>query len=208
MKLTRTAAFLLLVNMVAFADSETDRLLANVQKTYQSLKAVCADFSQTFYWKLTGEVQRVEGRVCALGGNQFKIETPEQVVINDGKALWTLNKTNNQVVIDRPENAAEDNPFIKNFLDKYLRDYTARPLPSETAGERCVLMTAKEEDQYVPRIKVWIDEKSLLIQKIEQTDLNDNVTVFELQRIDTSVKLTPRDFSFSVPAGADVIDMR
>ncbi|MDZ7369960.1 MAG: outer membrane lipoprotein carrier protein LolA [candidate division KSB1 bacterium] len=191
-----------------FADVETDNFLRSVQKSYQSLKSVCAEFTQTFHWKLTGEVQTISGRVCSLDGNQFRIETPEQLIVTNGKVLWTYTKANNQVVIDRPENATSDNPFIKEFLDKYLTEYTAQPAPSDAEGVRCVLMKAKSEDQYVTCMKLWIDEKSRLIRKIEQTDVNDNITLFEVKNIDTSVKLTPRDFSFSPPEGADVIDMR
>ncbi|MDZ7315931.1 MAG: outer membrane lipoprotein carrier protein LolA [candidate division KSB1 bacterium] len=200
--------FLFAVGGYLFADVETDNFLRSVQKSYQSLKSVCAEFTQTFHWKLTGEVQTLSGRVCSLDGNQFRIETPDQLIVTNGKVLWTFTKANNQVVIDRPENATSDNPFIKEFLDKYLTEYTAQPAASDAEGMRCVLMKAKSEDQYVTRMKLWIDEKSRLIRKIEQTDVNDNITLFEVKNIDTSVKLTPRDFNFTPPDGADVIDMR
>lgn len=206
-KTAAITALLLTVTVCLRADEPTERLLAEVQQKYQSLQAICADFTQTFQWKLTGETQTVRGKICALDGNQFKIETSDQLIVTNGKVLWTLNKANNQVVIDRPENAADDNPFLKNFLDKYLVGYAAKPATSDRPGLTCVIMTSKTGEHFVPQIKLWIDDAKI-IRRVEQTDLNDNVTVFQLDHINTPASLTAKDFIFTAPQGADIIDMR
>jgi chaperone LolA len=191
------------------ADAKTDQLLADVQKKYDTLKSVCADFTQTFHWKLTGETQVIKGKICVREGDQFKIDTPDQFIVTDGKTLWTLNKVNNQVVIDHPENSSGDNPFIKNFLTKYLTEYSAQPGTDEAEpGITCVRLTSKTGEHFVPQLKLWIDEKSKLIYKVEQADVNDNTTIFQIESIDTAAQLLPRDFVFTSPDGADVIDMR
>ena len=191
------------------ADAKTDQLLADVQKKYDTLKSVCADFTQTFYWKLTGETQVIKGKICVREGDQFKIDTPDQFIVTNGTTLWTLNKVNNQVVIDRPENSSGDNPFIKNFLAKYLTEYSSQPeTTAAEPGMTCVRLTSKTGEHFIPQLRLWIDEKSQLIYKVEQMDVNDNTTVFQIENIDTAAQLTPRDFTFTVPDGADVIDMR
>ncbi len=193
----------------ALADAKTDRLLKDVQKVYEKLENVCADFTQTFFWKLTEETQKAKGRICAKGGDKFKIETDEQLIVTDGKTLWTFNKLNNQVVIDHAENSTSDNPFIKDFFKKYLTDYS--PFPDEEHAAKdlaCVLLKAKTDDQFIRQLRLWIDKKSKMILKIEQVDLNENTTTFELSNIDVNAPLVSKNFIFEPPADAEVIDMR
>lgn len=199
----------LLCAFVQAADKETEKLLDKVQKTYEKLDNVCADFSQTFFWKLTGERQVVTGHICAKGGDKFKIETPEQLIVTDGSVLWTLNKMNNQVIIDRAENAANDNPFIKNFMQKYIAEYDARTLQDQSDNQStCILLSSKSGEHFVPQLWLWVDNKSNLINKIVQQDINDNTTTFEMSKIDLNIKLAGSDFKFKSPENADVIDMR
>lgn len=200
--------FLLLANSV-WADEKAEQWVKDVKKNYESLKNVSADFTQTFHWKLTGEVQQVQGKIYAREGNQFKIETADQLIVTDGKTLWTLNKANNQVVVDWAENAADENPFIHKFLEKFTQNYDAQMDVNSTEGALVsLLLTSKNEEQFVPFMRLSIDPKSKFIQKIEQTDINENVTTFEMQGIDTSISLSAQDFKFSAPENADIIDMR
>ena len=198
-----------LLSSITFADSKTDKLLSEVEKVYAGLVNVCADFTQTFYWQLTDETQQVNGSLCAKGGDRFKIITPDQLIVTDGKTLWTLNKRNNQVIIDQAENATNENPFIKNFIGKYLRDYAASPDNDNSTKELpCVLLSAKTDDQFVRQIRLWIDDNSKLITKIEQFDLNENTTTFELENINLKASLVNKDFVYEPDASADIVDMR
>ncbi len=200
---------LLFAASLVLADARSEKLLNQVQKNYEKLEKVCADFTQTFHWKMTGETQQISGKICALGGDKFRIETDEQVIVTDGKTLWTLNKQSNQVIVDYAENAASDNPFIKDFLDKYIREYNSQIDESASTDDKTVvLLTSKTGDHFVHRLRLWTGEKSNLITKIEQVDLNDNTTIFEINNINTEVSLSNSDFKFDVPADADVIDMR
>lgn len=191
------------------ADNKAEKLLNDVEKVYEQMENVCADFTQTFYWKLTDERQNVSGRICAKGGDRFKIETAEQLIITDGKTLWTKNKANDQVIIDHAENAANDNPFIKDFIGKYLRDYNAELDEAQSTAEMpCVLLSAKTDDQFVRRLRLWINQKSKMILKIEQLDINENTTTFELNNIDLNAQLVNKDFTFKPAPDDNIIDMR
>jgi chaperone LolA len=205
---------MLVVCLIAFstfalaADSEADKILENVQETYEKLDDVCSDFTQTFYWKLTDDSQVVSGHICAKGGDKFKIETPEQLIITDGDVLWTMNKVNKQVIIDYAENASNNNPFIKNFMQKYITEYDAKMGESDDRGQSYILLTSKTGEHFVPRIQLWIDNKSNLITKIVQDDLNENTTTFEMSNLNTDVSLAAKEFKFQPPSDAEVIDMR
>lgn len=203
-KKTLIAYLMALTTLAWAADKKADEILAKVQNAYEKLDNVCADFTQTFYWKLTDDRQVVSGFICAQGGDKFKIETPEQIIVTDGDVLWTLNKINKQVIIDHAENSTNDNPFIKNFMQKYIAEYNAQM--GETPDH--IVLTSKTGEHFVPKIQLWIDSKSNLISKIVQDDLNDNSTTFEMANVNTDISLAAKDFKFQVPSDADVIDMR
>ncbi len=203
-KQTLFVCLIALTTLAWAADKKADDILAKVQQTYEKLDNVCADFTQTFYWKLTDDRQVVSGFICAQGGDKFTIETPEQTIVTDGKVLWTLNKVNNQVIIDHAENSTSDNPFIKNFMQKYIAEYDAKMGDSPDQ----IILTSKTGEHFVPKIQLWIDSKSNLINKIVQDDLNDNTTTLEMSNVKTDISLTAKDFKFQVPSDAEVIDMR
>ncbi|MBN1558888.1 outer membrane lipoprotein carrier protein LolA [candidate division KSB1 bacterium] len=195
--------------MAMSADKDAEQLLKKVQKAYQQLDQVCADFSQTFFWKLTNERQTTVGTVCAKGGDKFRIETPEQLIVTDGEVLWTLNKMNNQVIIDFAENANSDNPFIKDFMDKYVREYEAQMVADQSdETSHCLLLTSKSGEQFVPQLWLWINKRSDLIDKIVQVDVNENTTEFKMSNLDTKVTLSNSEFSYKAPDDAETIDMR
>ena len=205
-----TVMILFLLNsLILAAGREATKLLDKVQKVYAALDNVCTEFEQTFYWKLTDERQTINGSLCAKGGDKFRIETPEQFIVTDGDVLWTMNKMNNQVIIDYAENATNDNPFIKNFMNKYLTEYDAAIDPTRSDDARtCVALNSKTGEHFVPMLWLWIHKKTDLIEKIEQLDLNENTTTFVMSNLDTKATLSNGDFKFKAPDGADIIDMR
>lgn len=199
---------IVLSTFVMAADKEAEKILTKVQDTYQELDDVCSDFTQTFFWKLTDDRQTVTGHICAKGGDKFKIETPEQLIVTDGDVLWTMNKLSKQVIIDHAENATNNNPFIKNFMQKYISEYDAKLEDTSDRSQSHVVLTSKTGEHFIPRIQLWIDNKSNLINKIVQEDLNENTTTFEMTNLNTDVSLAAKEFKFQTPSDAEVIDMR
>ena len=203
-----TLIFLITHHNTGIADRQTDKVLEQTRKLYENLDEVCAEFTQIFHWKLTDETQIIKGTICAKGGDKFKISTDEQLIVTNGKVLWTLNKQNGQVIVDTAENSS-DNPFVKDFLQKYINDYDALVSDECSTNELiCVRMTSKSGSDFVSTMRLWINRKTDFIQKIEQIDLNENTTTFEFSQIATDVSLSNKDFSLDIPSGADVIDMR
>ena len=62
--------------------------------------------------------------------------------------------------------------------------------------------------RYIKSMKIWVNEDSYLINKLEYTDYNDNTSVFEIKNIDIKTKLDDSLFSFTAPPGVEVHDMR
>ena len=71
-----------------------------------------------------------------------------------------------------------------------------------------MVLTAKEEDRYIARVRLWVDRKLWLVRRVEYLNLNDDVTTYELTDLKVDKKLDPSLFGFTPPDDVEVIDMR
>ncbi len=190
---------------------DAEQILKQIQKTYEAMKNVCAEFKQTFYWKLADETQEFSGKVCTRNGVQFRIETEDQIIITDGNTIWTVSHTNKQVMIDDASEGTEDNPFLKTFLRNYVENYRARFIEETKLNEVphfVIELQAKNEDEFARTIKLWVDKRTYWMTKIVQIDINDNTSTYEVRNIDVNAKLTDAMFQLKPPSGYQVVDMR
>ncbi|MBN1540811.1 outer membrane lipoprotein carrier protein LolA [candidate division KSB1 bacterium] len=189
------------------ADDKADKILQTASNKLESVKQLCADYVQTFNWQLAQETHTTVGKIYIRDGVSFRIETPEQLIITDGKTLWTVSHANEQVIVDAAENNTRDNPFLRGFIRNTLVAYDAK-LVGEEEGAWYLLLTARSEDEFQREIHLWIDRKTDLIRKVTQVDINGNTVTYELTQIDTRVELNNDHFRGEVPEGYEVIDMR
>lgn len=194
-----------LLSTLAGKEKSPRDILKDVRDEYQSFETVCAEYTQTFHWTLANEIRETNGKICTKNGEKFRINTSDQLIVTNGKTLWTVNKMNNQVLIDHA-NGDQDNPFLKSFYDTYLNHYHAE-FCSENEENVCIILTAKQEGEFNKQVKLWVDHKDL-IRKIERTDINENRTVFEIISIDTDVPLPADTFVYEPEPDQEIIDLR
>ncbi|HNW58479.1 MAG TPA: outer membrane lipoprotein carrier protein LolA [bacterium] len=206
------SAVVLILAMSTFAAAQTaGDVLGRIQKKYEGMKNVCADYSQTFHWELANETQVFEGHLCTRNGVQFKIENNDQTIITDGKTIWTMPHGNNQVIIDDASESDGDNPFLKSFLQNYIDNYKSELLPPETiagAVHYHIRLTARSEDEFNKEVEIWADQKSLLMNRIKQTDQDGNSSTYEVRDVDLNANLSDASFKPVIPEGYEIVDMR
>lgn len=210
MKSKLAVVLVLTLAVIASAQSASD-LLGKIQKKYESMKNVCADYTQTFHWDLANETQVFTGRLCTRNGVQFRIENNDQTIITDGKTIWTMPHGNNQVIIDNASENAGDNPFLKSFLQNYVDNYRSELLEPETiagAAHFHIRLTARSEDEFNKEVEIWAEQKSLLMNRIKQTDQDGNSSLYEIKNVDLNANLGDATFKPAIPEGYEIVDMR
>ena len=207
MKKIKGVIWILLLVSVVFAKEDADALLRDVKKTYDEHKNLAIDFSQKFLWNMTGEQVGMSGKIFIQDGEKFKIETPDNLVVNDGKTLSTLNYTNQQVIVNTADKDGGDHPFLKDFIEKYIQEYNAEWI-DEQDNVAHLKLKAKSQDEFIHTIELYIDTKTDFIKEVVQYDANDNVTTYSVDAIDTQVQLTASDFKIPDIEKYEVIDMR
>jgi len=187
------------------------RIIKELQKKYEQIANLSADFNQIDQFKLTGSENQTSGKIYIKNGIKFRLETDEQTVVTDGKTVWTYSRMNNQVLIDRVKEG-EGSLLPRDLLFKYPRDYYATLLEeTKIGGEKfyCIKLDPKEGVQgYIKTMKIWVHTKSYIISKIEYIDFNNNVTVFEIRKADTTTVLSDSLFLFEPGSEMQVVDLR
>ena len=125
--------------------------------------------------------------------------------------MWTYNQISNQLLIDHVrENSGALLP--RDLLFKYPKNHYATLIAEEGTKKHKVFVVRldpkEEQSGFLSSIKLWIQDKSWHILKIETFDLGGNSSRFEIKDMDTKTKIPADYFNYTAPEGADVVDMR
>ncbi len=204
--------FICIQSLSLFAsDKKADEIIKKVKDKYDDLKTFHAEFTQNSYWKLADNVHEQKGKIWLKGNDKFKIETEDQIVVSDGKTIWTHSQFNNQVIIDNVEKSGEDVRLPKDIFFKYSEDYTPIFIQDKKIDNhdcRVVELRAKTEDIFIKYMKIWINLKLSVPIKIEQVDINGNSNTYFLKNIQLNDTINDDLFIYKVPDSVEIIDMR
>ena len=212
----KTILFLLLIIFfcgnitVIQADVKADKIIKKVLAKYEASKTFKADFEQTYYWVLTDNKAEQFGTIWLEGKDKFKIQTENQVIVSDGKTVWTYSKNTNQVLIDnvqKTEDITLPGDIMLNFLDEYKAIYTGKEKLKKILCHR-LEMTAKDENQFIQKVILWVGNDDLVVHQIEQIDLNKNTNTYYLKSIEFNKPFDDNFFHYEPGDSVEVIDMR
>jgi outer membrane lipoprotein carrier protein len=189
-----------------------EEVIKKVRKRYEKLKRFSADFEQTFEWKLAEETHTFSGKLYLKKPNRFRLETETQTVVSDGKQVWTYIYANEQVILTS-YSELRGMPKWEDLLFEYGEDYGARYVALEKVGDKkchLVELIPKKQDKDADAIqmKVWVDPKEWVVLKVAYVDQNGDGTTYRLSNVAINPKMDDALFSFQVPEGVDVVDMR
>lgn len=210
MKFFKIIVLLSLLVSLVIAQDESD-IIEEVQDLYEDIEYFSADFIQKEQFKLTGSENETKGKIYIKNGTEYRLETEDQIVVTDGKVVWSYSPHNNQVIVD---NVKEGDASLlpRDMLFRYPKNYFSNLLKEEKIGASkyyVLKMTPKEDVHgYIKSLKIWVNTESYLINKIEYDDLNDNTSLFQIEKMDIKSELPDSLFIFNPPPQSELIDMR
>ncbi len=213
-KTNRTIVGFALTLILVFASTalggdDVEDILSNVQKKYETIHDASVSFTQNIRFGVMKTEQSFSGKFYMRKGGMYRIEGEEQIIVTDGKSVWTYSKDNRQVVID----VYHEDP--KSFSpDKVLinvpKNYSATILSDEKAETDVTVLKLipKDDKSQVKWMKVWISREDWLMRKCQIEDVSDNLTTYAISKISLNTHLPDSLFLFSAPKGVEVIDLR
>jgi outer membrane lipoprotein carrier protein len=183
-------------------------VVGKVQSIYSSLTDASAEFTQTVKFKYTKNEQRFAGTVQMKKGNRYRVASPQQTLVTDGKTVWVYSPVNKQVVIDAyKENAQSFSP--ERFIFGLPKNYSAVFVGDRT-GDVVVLKLAPRAgtNAFIKSLKVWIAEADWTVQRVEFVDGNETQTIYTVRNFRKNPGLADAVFIMEPPPDVEVVDLR
>lgn len=210
-RLVRYTMVFVLIFFSGVHAAKVEKIIQNVQKKFKSSQTLRIQFVETARFSLTGTQSQVSGILQMEGNDRFRLESEDQVVVNDGETLWRYDKLENQVLVDYAKKGDQE-VMISDFLDGLEDHYLAQMIDEvkdDNLTKYVIKLTPKPSQQsYFSSIKIWVRDKSWTVDRVIYMDYNDNETEYTIENMEFNPLLTQAVFTFTPPEGIQVIDLR
>lgn len=186
-----------------------DELAGQVEKKYRTLSDLTLDFTKTTRSEIFETESKTQGKMLLKNPDKFKIQTKEETVVSDGKFVWTYSVENEQVVknlLDKSESVFKPNQYLSNFRTDYMPHLEGEEKIDQTQCFKLLLST-KKDDVFIKKMIIWVDKESLLANKLQYKDSNDNEVTLVFSHIKTNRKIKDSEFVFQTPPGVEELDL-
>lgn len=194
------------VNSVSFAQ-DAQEIIKKVQSKYENITDAKATFTQTLK-SSGGKANSSSGVIYIKKADKYRIEAGGQIIITDGKTSWSYSPRRKQVVIDNYKddgNSFSPNKFLFNYPENFYSDLDGE---ENVGGVDCyIIKLTPRSSGSVKSAKLWVDKNEDLIRKINIVT-NESSNTYSLKDISLNAGLSSSKFSFTPPAGVEVIDLR
>ena len=190
----------------AKAAAVLDRLSA----TFKNLKVLTADFVQIVQNPMTGAPDTTRGKLYQTPPNRFgmRFSVPRgDRIVADGRYLWvyTPSTTPNQVIRAQiPTGGAAGPNLMGQFADRPHERYRSRYVRADGGGDVIALIPV-EKDQPFQEAVLWVDGKDGVPRRLEFQESSGQRRVLILSGVVLNGDIPFREFTFSVPPGAQVV---
>ena len=186
-------------------------VLDRVTAAFKTLKVLTADFVQIVQNPMTGAPDTTRGKLHQLPPNRFAMRFTHPKgdrLVADGRYLWiyTPSTTANQVIraqIPTAGGAAGPN-LIGQFADRPHERYRSRYVRAE-GGADVIALVPVEKEQPFSEAMLWVDGKDGLPRRLEFQESSGQRRVLILSGLVVNGEIPFREFTFSVPPGAQVV---
>ena len=210
----RLALSALLLFSLAAGEGEGDaaRTLDALQKRYDSIQDLRAEFVQTSFSAALGKETESHGVVAVKrpGKMRWEYAQPDgRVIVLDGTTIriWNPEEKQLQIAPLSPENVS---PTALGFLmgQAVLKDtFDAKPLSEPGRRELGLALKPRHEGGF-ESLALWLDPKTLQLRESVVVDLFGNKTRVRLDKIVENKGVEPAQFELAAPPGAETVDLR
>ena len=193
--------------MGAATTPQLKALVSRLQKHYQQTNSFSAKFKEEIS-PAGGTKREREGTVYYRKPGRMRWEfggQDQEVIVSDGKQLYSYQPDLNQV-IETPIEQAFRSSSAASFLlgiGNVERDFDATiPINAPPDGFKHVALKPKSGGD---TIEMGLDPKTMDLRTLRLTDQLGDVTELAFSDIKNGVALDDKLFTFSPPAGADIV---
>lgn len=188
--------------------ADIDDIISRLQRRYDSISTVSADFTQKVSSKGAPEPEVSGGRVYFKKPGKMRwlySGSNRDELVSNGKTVWFFQPDLNQAVERRQD------PAVSNISTDFLsgmgsikKDFTAG-FVGEKEGRYIVELTPREGFANLKKLTIGIDKKDYTVVKTEVQDQFGNVTGVTFTDIKVNAPIKDSFFEWTPPKGVGVI---
>lgn len=190
------------------ATSVNAAVIDDVRKLYGPSSVVDADIDMTIWWAVREKEEKKSGHLLLAPGDRFDVTLGESRWVCDGRILWQYSGDANQVVIKRLLDI-DLSAYPSQVLSTYLMKYS---YSVDSQNEKEAVLSWKSDptnpDRDYRSITLSVDPRKAVVQKLEVVDTNGNRSTYLFRKTRFGIKIEPKTFTFAIPEGAHVLDVR
>jgi outer membrane lipoprotein-sorting protein len=177
------------------AKNSPEELLKKTLDKMTSLHNFKANLSYTMDNKQMNIHEKKTGTIF-VEGDKFRIELEGQIIISDGKNVWTIIKDSKEVMLNSVD-PSNPNSFSPTAILKRYVDYKARfdKHGDRNSSIKTLMLTSKKETTY-KKLELVIDEHKLELKDISLFDKQGNVFTYHITNFHANLKTAPGTFTF------------
>jgi len=197
--------------------SPADRAIDAAVKAYEGIRTARATFEQTIRNPLLGATRHSKGEFEQERPNRFifRFTDPKgDVIVCDGRYVWIYLPTSAPGQVSRTPCASEQAgslDLIGEFFTNPRERYTIADGGAATLGDRdarVVQLAPKDRTAAFVRAKVWIDPADGALLQFEAEETSGIVRMVRITSFARNVTIRPGTFTFTVPRGVKVVDIK
>ena len=197
--------------------SPADRAIDAAVKAYANIRTAKATFEQTITNPLLGKTLHSKGEFEQSRPNRFAFRFTDpkgDVIICDGRYVWAYLPTSAPGRVNRAAcggDGAGSLDLIGEFFSNPKERYTIGDGGAAKVGDRnahIVLLTPRSKDAAFARAKVWIDPASGALLQFEAVEPNGLTRMVRITNFSPNAAVNNRAFTFTVPKGVKIVDMK
>ncbi len=185
-------------------------IVIKLQKKYEDMQSLQAEFTQTLTHKESGSVDEKAGTLVFKKPLLVRWEVlppKEELLLVTKDVIWNVFVDEN-VAYKYPLSLAQDNQSIVQVITgqaKLSRDFIVKNLGTDKDLVKLHLLPY-EPVQSLVEAYLWINPKTYLIHQVQIFDFygNTNEIIFKNHLVDAKIKEST--FVFSLPSGMDLED--
>jgi outer membrane lipoprotein carrier protein len=197
-------------DLVLAAGETAQEVLERVKKKYDMIEDAQLRFSQKTKFELSKVEQNIDGTLYLKKTDHYRVETNDQTVVTDGKTVWSYTVSNRQVLIDHFKMDA-NMMSPEKVLTGAPTEFASTLIGKERIGKTEVValkLIPRDAQSLVKMMKLWIDNSTWLIKKAEIVDVNGKQTEYLVTDVKINTGLQDSRFTYQVPEGTEVVDLR
>ena len=190
-------------------DRLAEDILEKLSNTTKACTSISIEFEYLFRNKNAGINEKSSGRL-ELKENNFRIEMPKQLIINNGSTHWIYLKEMDEVTImdydPEDEDAMNPNKLFTIYNEDYKNTYVQA---SSVNGERMhIIDLFPKKSSSIIKIRLTINSLKSQINILELYDKNGGTDTYNIKDFKTNLEISPFTFDTTKYTHVEVIDLR